>query len=269
MRLARFCPFVVVLSSGCFSGLVDLDGLEGAGDAGTAADAPLPETSIPEASNEDGPVLGWCEAQGDVVFCDDFETALAWDDVIVSPKATVEVSTDLASSPSHSLAFAVAPITEEGQGEAYRTKELPASSGPMSLSLHVWLDEVPEEQGELIPVQLILGDDSGLSQRLSVLQSIPDGTVLEVETHDGGQTDYEHYDFALNAPTKRWVRIEYRVTGVPRRLSIYLDGQPALQDLQLSALGGGELSVAVRVGGAYVSAPSDGWKVYFDNVLFD
>lgn len=296
MHARRIAPVVVLLVPGCFSSLVDLEGIEGEADTGPAAadasadaveasadastsDGSADDTAVSDApddappvdaTGEDGPVLGWCESQGpSAVFCDDFDQAILWDDEIVSPKASLGVSTSQASSAPRSLAFSVEPVTQSGQGEAYRRKQLPALAGSFSFSLQVWLEEVPVDQGEMIPVQLVLEDGSDLTLRLSILAETPYGTQLEVETIDQGQKSYDHYGLVSDVALGKWVRLAYRVSAAPRKLSLYADGEPMLQDLALASLGDGEIAPEIRVGGCYVSAPSEAWKVYYDNVLVD
>jgi hypothetical protein len=287
--------------SGCFSGLVDTDGLAedaGAGDTATpdvpdaavqdasdASDAhdgqdaapdsspdadasdPDAQDSLPDTPADTTPVT-WCEAHGaGALFCDDFDGAVVWDDYLISPKATLALSTTQSSSSPRSLAFATEVLTAEGTGEAYRMKTLETTTAPVVWSYDALVKQVPP-QGASILAQMVLQDGSDNRVRLSLLIKIPYVVTLEVETRLSGQpATYTHYPLAVEPPSGVWSNVTYTVSSSPRKLSIRIDDAPAIDGLALSMLSGASVQGEVRVGGCYVAAPSEPWQFFYDNVL--
>jgi len=287
--------------SGCFSGLVDTDGLAedaGAGDTGTPdvpdaavqdasdasdahdgqdaapdsspdADASDPDAhdALPDTPADTTPVT-WCEGHGaGALFCDDFDGAVVWDDYLVSPKATLALSTTQSSSSPRSLAFATEVLTAEGTGEAYRMKTLGTTTAPVVWSYDALVKQVPP-QGASILAQMVLQDGSDNFVRLSLLIEIPYVVTLEVETRLSGQpATYTHYPLAVEPPSGVWSNVTYTVSSSPRELSIRIDDAPAIDGLSLSMLSGASVQGEVRVGGCYVAAPSEPWQFFYDNVL--
>jgi hypothetical protein len=300
--------------SGCFSGLVDTDGLAAAADAGTgdAATADVPDAVVQDASDasdaqdvQDAPPdsspeadasdasdpdaqdvatpdvqdalpdtpadttpVAWCGAYGaGALFCDDFDGAIAWDDYLVSPKATLALSTTQSSSPPRSLAFATEVLTAEGTGEAYRIKTFGTTTAPVVWSYDALVKQVPP-QGASILAQMVLRDGSDNRVRLSLLIEIPYVVKLEVETRLSGQAaTYTHYPLAVEPPSGVWSNVTYTVSSSPRKLSIRIDDAPAIDGLALSMFSGASVQGEVRVGGCYVAAPSEPWQFFYDNVL--
>ena len=314
---------VVIMGAGlpgCFSGLVDTDGLAtavdaGAGDTATAdapdavapdapdavlqdatdandahdvQDAP-PDSSVPDADASDPDAqdvstpdaqdapsdtpadttpVAWCEAHGaGALFCDDFDGAIVWDDYVISPKATLALSTAQFSSPPRSLAFATEVLTAAGTGEAYRVKTFGTTTAPVVWSYDALVKQVPP-QGASILGQMVLRDGSDNRVRLSLLIEIPYVVTLEVETRLSGQpASYTHYPLAVEPPSGVWSNVRYTVSSSPRKLSIRIDDVPAIDGLPLSMLSGASVQGEVRVGGCYVEAPSEPWQFFYDNVL--
>ncbi len=306
--------------SGCFSGLVDTEGLAGAdantqdtatadapvqdaGDAGdvhdssdaladsteTDADAPdsdAQETALPDVQDApsdatpdtptdtpsdtptDSPPVPWCEAHGaGALFCDDFDGATVWDDYVISPKATLSISTAQFLSPPRSLAFASEALSAEGTGEGYRAKAFGSTTAPVEWSFAALAKQVPP-QGAAILGQMLLQDGSDNRVRLSLLVEIPYVVKLEVETRLAGQSaSYSHYPLAAEPPSGAWSNVTYTVSSSPRKLSIRVDGAPAIDGLALSMLSGASVQGEIRVGACYVAAPSQPWQFFYDNVL--
>jgi len=308
--------------SGCFSGLVDTDGLAepdaGKGDAATAdapdavvqdgpdasdahdvqeapPDSPAPDGDASDASDPDAQdastedaldappdtptdtpsdtpadttPVAWCDAHGaGALFCDDFDGAIVWDDYLISPKATLALSTTQSSSPPRSLAFATEVLTAEGTGEAYRVKTFGTTTGPVVWSYDALVKQVPL-QGASILAQMVLQDGSDNRVRLSLLIEIPYVVTLEVETRLSGQSaTYTHYPLAVELPSGVWSNVTYTVSSSPRKLSIRIDDAPAIDGLALTMLSGASVQGEVRVGGCYVAAPSEPWQFFYDNVL--
>jgi hypothetical protein len=308
--------------SGCFSGLVDTDGLAGA-DAGKAdaatADAPdavvqdgpdasdahdvqempsdssapdgdasdasdpdaqdastqdaqdAPPDTLPDTPSDtpaDTTPVAWCDAHGaGALFCDDFDGAIVWDDYVISPKATLALSTAQFSSPPRSLAFATEALTAAGTGEAYREKTLGTTTAPITWSYDALVKQVPP-QGASILAQMVLRDGFDNRVRLSLLIEVPYVVTLEVETRLSGQpATYTHYPLAVEPPLGAWSNVSYTVSPSPRKLSIRIDDVPAIDGLPLSMLSGASVQGEVRVGGCYVAAPSEPWQFFYDNVL--
>jgi hypothetical protein len=309
---------LAVGASGCFSGLVDVDGLadtprsdasppsdaasssDGGQDAsesdaaevdaadtdaadsdaspidGSWPDVPQPDSQPEEAGDalEDPPETpdagGWCETQGaGALFCDDFEEAVVWDEYIVSSKAQLELTTAFSSSPEHALEFHADALTQQGTGEGYRAKSMGAFGQEFTLSYELRVEQVPSAGGAAIASQLILRDSAGLELRLSILVDIPYDVSLEVESRPSGQQpSYSNYPLATALPTGHWAKVAYSVSPAPRKLSVRVDGSPAVTDLPLTMLDGSELEAEIRIGGCYVEAPSDPWTLLYDNVSF-
>ena len=246
------------------------DGADTPEAAQDAFDAPEAADAAVEVEAETDADGRWCDQNGmGALFCDDFDGALVWDEEIVSPAAQLQVTTSDAQSPPRSLEFHSNAFTQGGQGEAYRVKNVAATSAALAFSYAFFLDTVPSSQGATIPTQLILRDGNGVTLRLSILVTAPYAMKLETERQASGQTtQYKDYSFAVQAAQHQWVTVSYQVTAsVPRKLDVMIDGQLALEGLALDDLQGLEVTPSIWVGACYVEAPTDPWTLRFDNVL--
>jgi hypothetical protein len=230
-----------------------------------AHDAP---SDTPADTPPDTTPVAWCEANGaGALFCDDFDGATVWDDYVISPKATLALSTAQSSSPPRSLAFATEVLTAEGTGEAYRVKSFGTTAAPVVWSYDALVKQVPP-QGASILAQMVLRDGSDNRVRLSLLIEVPYVVTLEVETRLSGQAaTYAHYPLAVEPPSGVWSNVTHTVSSSPRKLSIRINDAPAIDGLALSMLSGASVDGEVRVGGCYVAAPSEPWQFFYDNVL--
>ena len=191
-------------------------------------------------------------------FCDDFDGPpldAKWETVHAPASGELRVASDEASSAPHSLRASI-PGGQAGDEAAYVGKTF-GNASSVTVAFDVRVDSVPLSDATFL-VEITLGSNAALlwvAQGVSNLQQT-------LNASDGGITfPTSHLSWV---PRAAWSHVEIVLAvDATKEAVVTIDG--AVDHVALDA-SWTPAPVALRVGFAYVNAPSQERTVHFDNV---
>lgn len=247
---------------------------------------PTPANDASAASDaRDGSsgVIGtsFCGAHLDALFCEDFDApgaslATTWPEAKLKNGATLTLSNEKASSPPMSALAVTNPLAGEAQAEGGRKHFIDWSGArsTITFAMSVFIDVAPTQPKALGYIATIDFEAPGINKLATRFQLLPngDGTVKfrlqSVIYPSGGDAQFSGTD--LIVPTHKWTRIE-RVTNLggpaPTETVTVDGGTPTVFKLDPRFVA--SESAAITLGFQYTDGPGDGYRAYFDDIVFD
>lgn len=245
-----------------------------------AAAPPNDSGAIPESG-----ATGYCASLSPAPrFCDDFDesTSLSKWDSTGSVHGLNNVSSAQSTSPSQSVASSSVAVSTGQVVDVGLYKLFPALTGiprVETLSFDMYIDVIDSAHAALAVVgALAMRNTTGGLHELQFVVTLNNGKVVPTfpeytEPGDGGATGYVAHGTTTTLSLKTWTRVTIELSmgnpngGAGNAARLLFDGvQAATIGVNLSV---SNPAPQLVLGLSYVSPPSDGWTVRYDNVTFD
>ncbi len=269
----------IVVSGSSACSLITLDGLVGPKDGGASDGGDAGLDALVDVVSSDSGVSdaqldalvdagSWCAVNAKAAFfCDDFDSdGFARVSVKESLGGTIKLVTGDALSAPNAVLADCPPVTSSDSQSAQGNLIPGVKTAGGTLSLWVRVDKMNAVSGRTIEI-------------LTVVFRLSTGASTEVGL--GLRTDRRPYAFryqtnpslyatlgvgTTEVPVGPWVRVVLTIDGASGKATATINDAPVITDVSYDVFPAGDVALGI---GAYAMPNHDGWKLRYDNVVFD